>query len=338
MKRRTKRAKVPLRVSFGGGGTDVAPYYKERGGLVLSCTIDKYAYGTIRKTDDHSVTIHSLDFDIQVKYDISEEIRIEGELALVKAVLKHFKLKDGVEIFLHSDAPPGSGLGSSSAIATLVIGLLSAYTRSPMTDYEIAELAYQVERKELKIAGGKQDQYACTFGGMNMIEFRADATIVNPLRVPRPVLNDLEYNLLLCYTGKTRLSGGLIDKQIERYKSGVDDTIAAMDELKSLAYQMKDAILRGKLKKFGELLHASGESKRRMNPHAYPDHIVNAYKTALENGAIGGKILGAGAGGYLLLYVDFDRRRGLVRALESIDIIPVDFHLDYKGLQVWDSE
>jgi len=338
MKRRIVRGKVPLRISFGGGGTDVAPYYVERGGVVLSCTIDKYAFGTIRKSDDHNVTIHSLDFDILVKYDVSEDIRVEGELSLVKAVLKHFSLNHGVEIFLHSDAPPGSGLGSSSAIATLVIGLLSAYTRTPMTDYEIAELAYQVERYDLQIPGGKQDQYACTFGGMNLIEFREDATIVNPLRVPRPVLNDLEYNLMLCYTGKTRLSGGLIEKQVKRYQDNKDDTVSAMDELKRLAYNMKDAILRGELRKFGGLLHDSGESKRRMNPHAYPKPIVSVYEAAREHGAIGGKILGAGAGGYLLLYADFDRRRELNEALKAINIVPVDFHFDYKGLQTWEAE
>jgi D-glycero-alpha-D-manno-heptose-7-phosphate kinase len=248
------RSKAPLRISFGGGGTDVSPYFEERGGCVLSATIDRYSYATLIPCPDNSVSVHSLDYDTTVKYDLSERVRYDGKLDLVKAAIKVAEIDEGLELFLHSDVPPGTGLGSSSSLAVALAGLFRHWKNLPLTDYDIAELAYRVEREELGIKGGKQDQYAATFGGFNFIEFSRDAAIVNPLRIKRAVLNELEYRLMLCYTGRQRLSAGIIDDQVQGYTQRRAEVIEALDETKELAIRMKNALLLGNLNEFDFLI------------------------------------------------------------------------------------
>ena len=219
------RCKTPLRISFAGGGTDVSPYVEERGGVVLNATIDKYCYGSLRLRDDRHIAVQSLDYDIVAKYRVDEEVAYDGKLDLVKAAVKimnngyHHRgdgvdNDEGIDLFVHSDAPPGSGLGSSSALVVALIGLLKHWRRRPMTHYEIAELAYHIEREELGIPGGMQDQYAAAFGGFNFMEFGRTGAVVNPLRIDPEIINELEYNLLLCYTGSSRLSANIITTQI----------------------------------------------------------------------------------------------------------------------------
>ena len=240
----TVRSKAPLRISFAGGGTDVQPYIEEKGGAVLSSTIDKYAYSTLIPSRIKVTKIQSLDYDIVAKYHTQRDLVYNGELDLVKAVLKVLN-KDSkpVQLFIHSDAPPGSGLGSSSTMIVAMIGSFLQWLNKPMTDYEIAELAYFIERKELKIPGGKQDQYAATFGGFNFIEFIGKTTIVNPLRIDKETINELEYRLLLCYTGKTRISGDILKTQIRGYEQKKYDVVKALDATKKLAVDMKNALL-----------------------------------------------------------------------------------------------
>ena len=197
------RSRAPLRLSFGGGGTDVSPYMDERGGAVLSVTIDKYAYASMRiNPSDRGLSVHSLDYDIVAKYAADDDLSFDGSLDLVKAVLRRMKsegdAKDqGLEFFLHSDAPPGSGLGSSSTMAVAMLGLFRHWKNLTLTDYDAAELAWEIERKDLGIAGGRQDQYAAVFGGVNFIEFNKQAVVVNALRVNPEVLNELQYLCLL---------------------------------------------------------------------------------------------------------------------------------------------
>jgi D-glycero-alpha-D-manno-heptose-7-phosphate kinase len=197
----TIRSKAPLRISFSGGGTEVEPYLSEHGGVVLSATIDKYAYASLRVRDDREIKVTSLDYDIVAKYQLDEPWPADGKLALVKATIRRLAPNDrspGLDVYLHTDAPPGSGLGSSSTVVVALIGLFKHWRHLPLTNYEIADLAYQIERVDVGIKGGRQDQYAATFGGFNFIEFRRGVTVVNPLRVPAQVLNELLYNLLLC--------------------------------------------------------------------------------------------------------------------------------------------
>ena len=332
------RSKAPLRISFSGGGTDVPPYVDEFGGVVLSTTINKYAYGTLvdcSELQEGAAEIYSLDYDLLVKYDIQSEVRRGSELDLIKAVCR--RMSDGrpVKLFLHSDAPPGTGLGSSSAMVVAVIALFEEWKREPMTPYEIAQLAYEIERIDLGIRGGKQDQYAATFGGFNLIEFRADTTIVNPLRIEPWILNELQYNLMLCYTGETRLSAGIIERQVEYCETRRKETMEALSQLKDITYQLKDALLQGKLDKFSDLLNIAGENKKRMNPETYSDRIDAMLNTAKKFGARAGKILGAGGGGYLLLYCDFDRKHVVAEQLELLGGRFIDFEFDYHGLQMW---
>jgi D-glycero-alpha-D-manno-heptose-7-phosphate kinase len=332
------RSKAPLRISFCGGGTDVSPYVEERGGVVLSATIDKYAYGSLRLRDDQSITVQSLDYDIVAKYRVDDDFEYDGELDLVKAVLKNMCNGNGqgLDFFIHSDAPPGSGLGSSSTMVVALIGLIKHWQRLPLTNYEMAELAYQIERVDLAIQGGMQDQYAAVFGGFNFIEFGPSVVVVNPLRIDIEIINELEYSLLLCYTGRTRLSANIITTQVGAYVRGETEVLRAMDELKSITVEMKNALLQGRLNDFGLLLHEAWNHKKKMAKQITTSNIDRLYETARENGALGGKILGAGGGGYLLLYCQFDKKHLVAEALEKLGGQIVEFTFDYHGLQTWE--
>lgn len=329
------RGKAPLRISFCGGGTDVFPFPEEHGGIVLNCTIDKYAYATLSPRDDTKINIYSLDYDLLVRYDAMRELQFDGKLDLIKAVLTRMKQKRGFDLFLHCDAPPGTGMGASGAICVLLIGLLAKYYNLSFSNYEIAEMAFRVETEDLKLAGGRQDHYAATFGGFNLIEFNKDRTIVTPLKIDSQIMEELHYHLLLCYTQTSRCSGRLIDKQVRYYKNKRKETIEALFELKKLTYQMKDALMLGQLDELARLLHYAGELKNKMNPSTTTDYIDKLYKIALENGAVGGKILGAGGGGYLLLYCQFDKKHKISEKLEENGAKIVPFNFAYDGLRTW---
>ena len=333
------RSKAPLRISFSGGGTDVSPYFEEKGGVVLSATVDKYAYGSLSFRKDQSITVQSIDYDFVAKYGLDKPLPYDGKLDLVKAVvnrLKSDKSEKGFDIFLHSDAPPGSGLGSSSAVVVTLIGLFKHWLHLPLTNYDVSELAYRIERIDMGLAGGKQDQYAATFGGFNFIEFHKDFTIVNPLRIPLDVINELSYSLLLVYTGKTRLSAGIIDSQVKNYKQRDEKVLGAMDQLKAITIDMKNALLKGKLADFGDLLHQSWKSKKLMAKQISNPVIDELYETARSHGALGGKISGAGAGGYMFVFCPFGRKHIIAEALERLGAQIVDFHFDLDGLQTWE--
>lgn len=338
------RSKAPLRISFSGGGTEVSPYKDEYGGVVLSATIDKYAYGSLRLRDDRSVNVTSLDYDIVAKYNLDDEMKYDGELDLVKAVIKNKHLnngyKQGFEFFIHSDAPPGSGLGSSSTMVVALIGLLKHLQRLPLTNYELANLAYHIEREDLGIKGGMQDQYAATFGGFNFIEFGIGPglsnVVVNPLRIDAGVINELEYRLLLCYTGRTRLSANIISSQVESYTKKEVDVLAAMDELKKITIELKNALLQARLDDFGRLLHEAWINKKKMAKQITNESIDALYEAARKHGALGGKILGAGGGGYLLVYCEFDKKHIVAEELEKLGGQVVEFTFDHHGLQTWE--
>lgn len=332
------RSKAPLRISFAGGGTDVSPYLEEKGGVVLSTTIDKYAYASLRLRDDKNITVQSLDYDIMAKYRVDDDLPYNGELDLVKAALKNMcnGNSQGLDFFLHSDAPPGSGLGSSSTVIVALIGLLKHWKRLPLTNYEIAKLAYYIERVDLDIKGGMQDQYAAVFGGFNFIEFSASAVIVNPLRVAQDILNELEYHLLLCYTGRTRLSANIINTQVDAYVRQEAEVVQAMDELKAITIDLKNALLQGRLNDFGALLNEAWNNKKKMARQITNPTIDTLYQTAREYGALGGKILGAGGGGYLLVYCPFDQKHTIAEQLENLGGQVVEFTFDFHGLQTWE--
>lgn len=331
---RAIRAKAPLRVSFAGGGTDVPPFPEQEGGIVLSATINRYAYGALAPRADTNVGLESVDFGMSLNYSADEDIIFDGRLDLAKAAIRRMG-RGGFDLFLHSNAPPGSGLGSSSAVMVAIIGLLKEYHREPLTDYDIAQLAFDLERKDLGIRGGLQDQYAATFGGFNLIEFEKDRVIVNPLRIPADVVHELEHNMLLCYTGRTRSSDHIIEHQTSNWTSGDEQALAGLRAGKELALAMKNALLQRRLSDFGSLLGWAWEEKKRLSSKITNEFIDTAYEEAIKQGALGGKVTGAGGGGYMLFYCPFRRKHHVADALTAMGGQVSEFEFTPGGLTTW---
>jgi D-glycero-alpha-D-manno-heptose-7-phosphate kinase len=331
------RARAPLRISFAGGGSDVPPFPEREGGVVLNATIDRYAYGMLRPRRDRQIRIESADYGLNLSMEVGETPIFDGRLDLVKAAIR--KLGDpsslGFDLFLHSNAPPGSGLGSSSTVMVTLIGLLKEHHNLALTDYEVAGPAYRIERVDLGLLGGMQDQYASTFGGFNYIEFDADRVIVNQLRIAEDVIHELEHNMLLCYTGATRRSDGIIEDQTARLEGGSLDTVSALRRQKELAVEMKNALLRRRVREFAGLLDQAWREKKRMSPKITTTFIDELYAAARKAGALGGKVTGAGGGGYMLFYCEFQRKHRVAEALTKMGGQITEFAFEQKGLTTW---
>jgi D-glycero-alpha-D-manno-heptose-7-phosphate kinase len=333
------RARAPLRISFCGGGTDVPPYCDERGGVVLSATINRYATATIVPRKG-SFTVRSIDYDQSVSYGVDDPFVYDGQLDLAKGVLDHFRqhqsLTSGLEVTLHNDAPPGSGLGSSSAITVALVSGLVDLLRLPLGAYQVADLAYRIERVEVGIKGGKQDQYATTFGGFNLIEFHPGGTVlVVPLR-PRPeTVWELEHSLVFAYVGGGHFSDQIIEGQVRNYETRRTESVHAMDRLKVLTQDMKRALLVGDLREFGELLHLAWESKRQMAKGITNALIDELYDAALKAGALGGKMNGAGGGGFMMFVCDPLRRYAVQEALRKAGGQLVNLTFVEPGVRTW---
>lgn len=331
------RAKAPLRISFAGGGTDVPPFPEREGGLVLNATINRYAYGTLRPRDEDRIHIESVDFGMETTLGIDEPPVFNGKLDLVKAAIRNVGGANGqgFDLFLHSNAPPGSGLGSSSTMMVALIGLLREFRNLPLTDYETAELAYRIERTDLGIAGGLQDQYAATFGGFNFLELSGDHVVVNPLRISPDILLELEHNLLLCYTGRTRQSDQIIADQTSRFESAQEDATGGLREQKALAVEMKNALLQRRLREFGDLLHSAWTAKKRMSDRITNPRIDEMYEEARGCGALGGKVTGAGGGGYMLFYCEYRSKHKVAERMLDMGATVDEFAFEHEGLRTW---
>ncbi len=328
------RGRAPLRVSFGGGGTDVAPFCERQGGAIIGSTINKYAYCSIVPREDDQIIVHSLDYDMTIKYNTNENFVYDGKLDLVKASMRAMDIRQGCEVFLQCDAPPGSGLGTSSTVMVSLLVAMARWKGVEMDGYRLADLAYEVEREDLKIDGGYQDQYAATFGGFNFIEFHGrNNVVVNPLRIRKDIYHELQYNLLLCYTGKVHVSANIIRDQVKNYE--VKDSFEAMCEVKALAYAMKDELLKGNLNSFGRLLNYGWESKKRMSSKITNPQVDQLYEEAMKAGALGGKLLGAGGGGYLLVYCPYNVKHQVAARLEALGGQLTDWVFELRGAQSW---
>lgn len=334
----TIRSRSPLRISFGGGGTDVSPYRDERGGAVLSATIDRYAYATVEPGGDR-ISVQSLDYDVSVAYALDEEFVYDGQLDLAKAAIDRFRteygLTGGVSVRLHNDAPPGSGLGSSSAICVALVGALAAHARVGLDPYQLAELAYRIEREDAGIRGGRQDQYATAFGGFNFIEFEHGTTVVNPLRLRDETRYELEYGLVFAYVGGQHFSSRIIEGQVGNYERGETSAVEAMDRIKELAYEMKRALLLGDIAGLGALLDDGWQAKKRMADGITNARIDEVYAAARDAGALGGKISGAGGGGFMFFVVDPARRFAVQERLRGLGAEPVNFTFVQEGMRAW---
>jgi D-glycero-alpha-D-manno-heptose-7-phosphate kinase len=336
------RSRAPLRLGLGGGGTDVAPYCDLYGGFVLNATISKYAYATIKTNNDGKLKFIAADQNKFTEYDVAANIPQGGILDLhvgvYNRIIKQFNHGKPIALTLatHSDAPPGSGLGSSS---TLVVAMVKAFVELlnlPLGEYEIAHLAYEIERIDVGLNGGKQDQYAAAFGGFNFMEFYADdRVIVNPLRIKNWIICELEASLVLFYTGVSRSSALIIDEQTKNVTDKNKKSIDAMHAMRQEATIMKESILKGDFKQFAESLDASWKSKKQMAYNISNPHIEAVYELAKQAGAHAGKISGAGGGGFMMFYVDPSRRVEVIQALGQFEGKVFDCHFTKHGSQAW---
>jgi D-glycero-alpha-D-manno-heptose-7-phosphate kinase len=334
MSQPTVRATAPLRISFVGGGTDFPHYYERHGGAVLSATIDLCARVEAAARDDDQVRIRSLDLGHVVEYHLEEGPVYDGVMDLPKAAIERIGAPGGMDVDIRSDAPPGSGLGGSSALVTACVAALAAAADRSMSAFEIARLCYEIERKDLGIPGGWQDQYAAAFGGFNLLEFSADGVAVTAVDLSESALADLRAHLLLCYTGAVRTDLGLIDTQIRMYRDGREDTIVGMKQLHEMAYEMRDVVASGDVAALGGLLREAYENKRRMNPHiADGTAIDRLLDVARSSGASGGKICGAGGGGYLLLACDPRRQPAVRDAMQALGCQFAEFGFRSEGVE-----
>jgi D-glycero-alpha-D-manno-heptose-7-phosphate kinase len=334
------RSKAPLRLGLAGGGTDVAPFSDIYGGAILNATISMYAYATIRPLDTGKIILNSPDKGEQYELDSAERLEIDGKLDLHKGiynrVVKDFTRKPlSFELTTWVDAPPGSGLGTSSTLVVAILGAFTQWLGLPLGDYDLAHLAYEIERVDLEMAGGKQDQYAATFGGVNFMEFDKDNVIVNPLRVRDRYLDELAHNLVLYHTETSRLSSSIIEQQQKNVAAKDERSIEAMLKLKEQSVMMKEALLKGDLDQIGKILAFGWEHKKKMANGISNPLIDNIYETAIRNGATGGKVSGAGGGGFMFFYCPGNTRNSVIPALKEFGGQAKRYEFTAKGLTSW---
>lgn len=337
------KSKAPLRLGLAGGGTDVSPYSDMYGGAILNATIHLYAHAVVCQTHSSDVVFKRANDGLVQKFALDRSLPIQKEFDLAigayNRLMKEFKPEPcPLELTYYLDVPHGSGLGTSSTLQVAILGALTRFFNIPMGMYDLAHLAYEIERIDLGMEGGKQDQYAAAFGGFNFMEFKAnDKVIVNPLKISRERVCELEENILLFYTDTRRSSSGIIREQIQNVQNNQSESVEAMHHLKEQAMKMKEIILTGSLQKLGELLHQGWTFKKRMAGNITNEYLDELYNTALQTGATGGKISGAGGGGYMFFYVPSYKKMDVVRALSKMGgkFQPFSFCMD--GLTVWES-
>jgi D-glycero-alpha-D-manno-heptose-7-phosphate kinase len=335
------RSRAPLRLGLAGGGTDVSPYSDMFGGAVLNATLSLFAYVDIEKTNDGKIVFEAKDFEKSEIYKINKPIDTDGELNLLKGVYNRIQ-KDypfenkGLKITTYVQAPPGSGLGSSSTLVVAIIGAFAEMLNLPLGEYDIAHYAYEIERNDLNLAGGKQDQYAATFGGFNYMEFYKDnKTIVNPLRIKPDYVCELEKNIVLFYTSKSRESARIIKEQVDNVKANNTVSIDAMHRIKEQSIMMKEALLKGDLHKIGEIFDFGHKHKKNMAANISNDHLEKIYTTVKAAGASGGKISGAGGGGFMIFYCPGTTRYNVIKVLSQFEGKVIPFLFTEKGLTQW---
>jgi D-glycero-alpha-D-manno-heptose-7-phosphate kinase len=335
------RSKAPLRLGLAGGGTDVAPYSEIYGGSILNATISMYAYATIIPKNDGKIVLNAVDKGERYELKSTDQLVIDSNLDLHKGIynriVREFTGKPlSFELSTYVDAPPGSGLGSSSTLVVAILGAFAEWLGLPLGEYDLAHLAYEVEREDLKMAGGKQDQYAATFGGVNFMEFsEQDNVIVNPLRIREKYLDELAHNLILYHTETSRLSNSIIEQQSKNVTDKNEATIQAMHNLKEQAVRMKEALLKGQLDRIGEILDFGWQHKKNMAQGITNPMIDEIYSMAIKSGATGGKISGAGGGGFMFFYCPGTTRFRVVEALKKFGGQTKRYEFTSKGLSAW---
>ncbi len=329
------RSRAPIRIDLAGGWTDVPPYSTEQGGVVVNAAINRYSYCTLRLRPDPAIHIYSADFDATVQVAGFAELVYDGTLDLIKAAIRRLGIRQGLELYVRCDAPPGSGTGSSASMGVALVAALNLLQTEKLSAHEMARLAHLLEIEELQNAGGKQDQYAAALGGMSFMEFHDPAVEVSPLHLAPATRYELEKRLVMCYTGRSRVSGNIISTVMGAYRAGVPRTVQALHTLKRIAVDMKSALLRGDLLAFGELLQENWENQKRLDPSVTNSTIDELFELARQSGAQGGKALGAGGGGCVLFYAAADQEHRLRRTLAERGLQLIDFTFDFEGVRCW---
>ncbi|MDI1356423.1 MAG: dehydrogenase [bacterium] len=333
------RSKAPLRIGLAGGGTDVSPYSEIYGGAILNATINLYAYATLQPLTNGKIEFVKEDatliLDSEKELALSEDFELF--IGVYNRLVKQFHLKPlSFRLTSWVEAPQGSGLGTSSTIVVSLLGAFVEWLNLPLAKYDIAHLAFEIERNDLNMSGGKQDQYAATFGGINFIEFLGnDKVIVNPLQLKPEIIHELEFSLLLYYTDTQRLSATIINEQVKNVNEKNTKSVDAMHNLKAQAHQMKDALLRGELTKIGEILKFGWSNKKQMAKSISNTLIDSIYEKALEHGATGGKISGAGGGGFMFFYCPDVTKIHVAHAIETMGGRIQPFQFTQQGLVTW---
>ncbi len=326
----------PVRISFGGGGTDLPCYYEKYGGAVLSAAINKYFYTILTKRADDKVQVISSDLRIIETWEDITSMNVKGgELEIPLAVMQELGQHTAVNLFLASEIPPGTGLGSSASVCVNILKAFSAYLQKPFTKYELAEKAFHIARNVLELPIGKQDEYAASFGGLNYISFDTDGrTSVVPVALAPDVLRELQTKLMLFFTGASHNSWSILKAQEQAARQAAGPAVASLRQIHGFAREMQSALLKGKLREFGCLLDQGWQAKRKLSDEISNSRIDSLYELARQSGALGGKITGAGGGGFLLLYCDEAEQQKVRAALGKAGLREMTFEFDFQGARV----
>jgi len=326
----------PVRISFGGGGSDLPSYYEQFGGAVLSVAINKYFYTILGKRSDGRIQVISSDLRVFETWQGLNHLEVRGNpLEIPLAILKEINCDVAIDLFLASEIPPGTGLGSSASVCVNVLKTITTYLEQPLSKYDLAEKAFHVARNVLGKNVGKQDEYAAAFGGVNYITFHPDgSTLVEPQHLSPATLRDLQSNLMLFFTGAARNSWTILKEQETLTRQGSAAAVEALHEVKSLGRQMREALEQENLHLLGRLLHQGWMAKRRVSSKISDERIDALYSLARERGALGGKITGAGGGGFLLLYCEPPFQQSVRDAMCEQGVQEMTFAFDMQGAHV----
>lgn len=335
------RSRSPLRLGLAGGGTDLSPYCDQFGGAVLNVTIDRYAFVTIALRDDNRLVFDAHDIGKHREYHIDDDLS-DCEMVLHRGVYERM-IRDhnggkriAMTLTTTVDAPMGSGLGSSSALVVALVDAFRELLSAPLGQYDVAHLAFEIERNDLKLAGGRQDQYAAAFGNINFIEFLAgDRVIVNPLRLHARIRNELESSLVACFSGSSRESANIVSMQTNALTAGNQKTLEAMHKLKADAIEMKRLLFTGEVSAIADRLNESWLAKKATASGIATQRIDELYEFALANGALGGKVSGAGGGGFMFFIAPPERRYNLIKAMNAAGATAGAVQFTLSGCETW---
>ena len=325
--------RAPVRISFGGGGTDLASYYEKYGGVVVSAAIDKYFYTILELRQDNRIQIISSDLQINQTVEDTYELKLGKGLDIPVAVIRHMHIHRGMNMLMASEIPPGTGLGSSGAVTVNIINTINHLEHLKMTKREIAEMAYDIEYNILKLPIGKQDEYASAFGGLNFITFEKSGVTVEKLDVPKEIRMRMEDDIMLFFTGRTRESSKILKSQDRSTKDDKGEVVERLHEIKELAFEVKKAIEIGDLIELGNLLDLAWQKKKKLAKGISNPRIDKIYNSAKKKGAIGGKLTGAGGGGYMMLFCQKKYQPAVIKEMRKEGLQQLDFKFDHKGVK-----